>query len=123
VGRVSAWAGCTGLVVNALRVAKATKIFAKHAPSPVSASTAVARTTCWPGPRTSLPCPKKSVALEAAPIFCSAVGMRLDIRQTLAQAAARKLHCGSQPRARGEINEIFAAMRCGQLLGRLVLTP
>jgi D-arabinose 1-dehydrogenase-like Zn-dependent alcohol dehydrogenase len=49
--------------------------------------------------------------------------MRQDIRQTLARAAAGKLHCGSQPRARDEINETFPAMRRDQLLGRLVLTP
>jgi propanol-preferring alcohol dehydrogenase len=56
-------------------------------------------------------------------ILTSVVGTRQDVRETLALAAAGKLHCHVERRPLEQINEIFEAMRRGTLLGRVVLAP
>lgn len=58
-----------------------------------------------------------------ARVVGSAVGTRQDVRETLALAAAGKLHCRTESRPLEQINEAFDAMRRGALLGRVVLAP
>jgi propanol-preferring alcohol dehydrogenase len=63
------------------------------------------------------------LARNEARILTSVVGTRQDVRDTLALAAAGKLRCHVETRPLSQINEIFAAMHKGALLGRVVLTP
>lgn len=55
-------------------------------------------------------------------IVSSAVGTRADLQAVLAMAAAGKLKCHYETRPLAEINEVFDAMKAGQLTGRVVLT-
>ena len=55
-------------------------------------------------------------------IVGSAVGTRAEMREVLALAAAGKLHCEVETRSLAEINEVFARMQRGEILGRVVLT-
>lgn len=62
-------------------------------------------------------------ARNEARILTSVVGTRQDVRDTLALAAAGKLHCHVETQQLSEVNHILEAMRAGTLLGRVVLTP
>ena len=55
-------------------------------------------------------------------IVASAVGTREDLQAVLALAADGKLKCHYETRPLAEINEVFDAMKAGQLTGRVVLT-
>ncbi|HLX00239.1 MAG TPA: zinc-dependent alcohol dehydrogenase [Candidatus Acidoferrales bacterium] len=63
------------------------------------------------------------LARNEARILTSVVGTRQDVRDTLALAAAGKLHCKVESRPLAQINEILDSMRRGGLLGRMVLVP
>ncbi len=63
------------------------------------------------------------LARNESRILTSVVGTRQDVRDTLALAAAGKLHCKVETRPLSEINEILDSMRRGTLLGRVVLSP
>ncbi len=74
--------------------------------------------------------PPEPLAIDAgllvrneARVIGSAVGTRQDVRETLALAAAGKLHCRTESRPLESVNEVFDAMRRGALLGRVVLAP
>lgn len=54
-------------------------------------------------------------------IVGSAVGTRAEMREVLALAAAKKLHCESQACRLEDINDIFHRMERGQLTARAVL--
>ena len=54
-------------------------------------------------------------------IVGSAVGTRDDVRATLDLAAAGKLRCRTETRPLDQVNEVLAAMRAGQVQGRMVL--
>jgi propanol-preferring alcohol dehydrogenase len=62
-------------------------------------------------------------ARNEARILTSVVGTRQDVRDTLALAAAGKLHCHVETRPLEQVNSILDEMRAGTLLGRVVLTP
>jgi propanol-preferring alcohol dehydrogenase len=62
-------------------------------------------------------------ARNEARVLTTVVGTRQDIRDTLALAAAGKLHCRVEKRPLAQINEIFEEMKNGKLLGRVVVTP
>jgi propanol-preferring alcohol dehydrogenase len=62
-------------------------------------------------------------ARNEARILTSVVGTRQDIHETLALAAAGKLHCRVERRPLAQINEIFGEMKSGALLGRVVVAP
>lgn len=55
-------------------------------------------------------------------IQASAVGTRQDVAETLAMAAAGKLHCQVTTRRLDEINTIMDEMKAGKIAGRVVLT-
>jgi alcohol dehydrogenase, propanol-preferring len=55
-------------------------------------------------------------------VQASAVGTRQDLEETLAMAAAGKLHCQFSTRRLDEINTIFEEMKAGKIAGRVVLT-
>ncbi|NOT58923.1 MAG: zinc-dependent alcohol dehydrogenase [Acidobacteria bacterium] len=55
-------------------------------------------------------------------IVSSAVGTRADLEAVLAMAAEGKLKCHYETRPLEAINEVFDAMKAGQLTGRVVLT-
>lgn len=55
-------------------------------------------------------------------VQASAVGTRKDLEETLAMAAAGKLHCQISTRRLDEINTIFDEMKAGKIAGRIVLT-
>ncbi len=63
------------------------------------------------------------LARNEARILTSVVGTRQDVRDTLALAAAGKLHCRVETRPLAEINEILDEMHRGALLGRVVVKP
>jgi propanol-preferring alcohol dehydrogenase len=63
------------------------------------------------------------LARNEARILTSVVGTRQDVRDTLALAAAGKLHCHVETRPLAQVNEILGEMKRGALLGRIVLTP
>ncbi len=54
-------------------------------------------------------------------IVGSAVGTRQEIREVLALAAAGKLRCAVETRVLADINDVFARMQRGEILGRVVL--
>jgi alcohol dehydrogenase, propanol-preferring len=56
-------------------------------------------------------------------IQASAVGTRQDLREVLAMAAARTLHCHVATRPLAQVNEVMEQLRLGQVAGRIVLTP
>lgn len=58
-----------------------------------------------------------------ARVIGSAVGTRQDVRETLALAAAGKLHCRTESRPLERVNDVLGAMHRGELLGRVVLAP
>lgn len=58
-----------------------------------------------------------------ARVIGSAVGTRQDVRETLALAAAGKLHCRTESRPLERVNDVLEAMHRGELLGRVVLAP
>ena len=55
-------------------------------------------------------------------IQASAVGTRQDLRETLALAAAGKLHCQVTTRPLAHANDVLEEMRAGKIAGRVVLT-
>jgi propanol-preferring alcohol dehydrogenase len=55
-------------------------------------------------------------------IKASTVGTRQDLQEVLALAAAGGIHCHHKTATLAEINEIFAEMQSGNLVGRVVLT-
>ena len=55
-------------------------------------------------------------------IVASAVGSRQDLADVLALAGAGKLRCRIETRPLADVNDVFAAMREGQITGRIVLT-
>jgi propanol-preferring alcohol dehydrogenase len=61
-------------------------------------------------------------ARSEARILTSVVGTRQDVRDTLALAAAGKLHCKVERRPLAQINEIFDEMKRGAIVGRVVLS-
>jgi len=63
------------------------------------------------------------LARNESRILTSVVGTRQDVRDTLALAAAGKLHCKVEARPLSQINEILDCMSRGTLLGRVVLSP
>ncbi|HUK30142.1 MAG TPA: zinc-dependent alcohol dehydrogenase [Candidatus Acidoferrum sp.] len=62
-------------------------------------------------------------ARNEARVLTTVVGTRQDIRDTLALAAAGKLHCRVGKRPLSQINEIFGEMKRGEIMGRVVVTP
>lgn len=58
-----------------------------------------------------------------ARVIGSAVGTREDVRETLALAAAGRLHCRTESRPLERVNDILEAMHRGELLGRVVVAP
>jgi propanol-preferring alcohol dehydrogenase len=55
-------------------------------------------------------------------IKASTVGTRQDLQEVLALAAAGGIHCHHKTVTLPEINEVFAEMQSGNLVGRVVLT-
>jgi propanol-preferring alcohol dehydrogenase len=62
------------------------------------------------------------MAAKEIHVQASAVGTRQDVEETLALAAAGKLHCQVSTRSLDEINTIFDEMKAGKIAGRVVLT-
>jgi propanol-preferring alcohol dehydrogenase len=62
------------------------------------------------------------MAAKEIHVQASAVGTRQDVEETLAMAAAGKLHCQLSTRRLDEINTIFDEMKAGKIAGRVVLT-
>jgi propanol-preferring alcohol dehydrogenase len=62
------------------------------------------------------------MAAKEIRVQASAVGTRQDVEETLAMAAAGKLHCLVSTRSLDEINTIFDEMKAGKIAGRVVLT-
>jgi propanol-preferring alcohol dehydrogenase len=61
------------------------------------------------------------LVVTEARIVGSAVGTRAEMREVLALAAAGKLACATENFKLDEINDVFARMERGQLLGRAVI--
>jgi propanol-preferring alcohol dehydrogenase len=61
------------------------------------------------------------MAAKEIRVHASAVGTRQDVEETLAMAAAGKLHCQVSTRRLDEINTIFDEMKAGKIAGRVVL--
>jgi propanol-preferring alcohol dehydrogenase len=61
------------------------------------------------------------MAAKEIHVQASAVGTRQDVEETLAMAAAGKLHCQLSTRGLDEINTIFDEMKAGKIAGRVVL--
>jgi propanol-preferring alcohol dehydrogenase len=61
------------------------------------------------------------MAAKEIHVQASAVGTRQDVKETLAMAAAGKLHCQVSTRRLDEINTIFDEMKAGKIAGRVVL--
>jgi propanol-preferring alcohol dehydrogenase len=62
------------------------------------------------------------MAAKEIHVQASAVGTRQDIAETLAMAAAGKLHCQVSTRPLDQINTILDEMRAGKISGRVVLS-
>jgi alcohol dehydrogenase, propanol-preferring len=56
-------------------------------------------------------------------IQACAVGTRQDLREVLGLAAEGRLRCQAASRPLSEVNEVFAQLREGKVIGRMVLTP
>jgi propanol-preferring alcohol dehydrogenase len=73
-------------------------------------------------PAENIAFPAIMMAAGEVRIQASAVGTRKDVRDTLAMAAAGKLHCHVATRPLIEANEVLEDLRNGQITGRVVLT-
>jgi propanol-preferring alcohol dehydrogenase len=73
-------------------------------------------------PAENIAFPAIMMAAGEVRIQASAVGTRKDVRDTLAMAAAGKLHCHVATRPLTEANEVLEDLRNGQITGRVVLT-
>jgi propanol-preferring alcohol dehydrogenase len=73
----------------------------------------------------SVPLQFQALALVAAEahIVGSAVGTREDLRAVLDLAARGLVRCRVEVSALSTVNEVFDAMRCGSIRGRIVLDP
>jgi len=65
--------------------------------------------------------PPVLMAAKEVRIQASAVGTRQDVREVLAMAASRKIHCQVAPRPLAEANEVLEELRHGQVSGRIAL--
>jgi len=65
--------------------------------------------------------PPVLMAAKEVRIQASAVGTRQDVREVLAMAASRKIHCQVAPRPLTEANEVLEELRHGQVSGRIAL--
>lgn len=73
-------------------------------------------------PANEISFPAIMMAAGEVNIKASAVGTREDLRETLAMAAAGKLHCQVATRPLSEANAVLEEMRTGKISGRIVLT-
>lgn len=72
-------------------------------------------------PPQELPVPVFDLVLKGITICGSIVGTREDLREALALAARGLVHCEHRTAPLREVNEVFAQMRSGEILGRVVL--
>jgi len=62
------------------------------------------------------------MAAKEVRILASAVGTRQDVREVLAMASNRKIHCQVAARPLAEANQVLEELRNGQVSGRIALT-
>ena len=62
------------------------------------------------------------MAAKEVRIQASAVGTRQDVRDVLAMASNRKIHCQVSARPMSDANQVMEEMRLGQISGRIALT-
>lgn len=72
-------------------------------------------------PANEISFPAIMMAGAEARIQASAVGTRQDLHETLALAAAGKLHCQVSTRPLAHVNDVLEEMRAGKIAGRVVL--
>ena len=73
-------------------------------------------------PPGNFPTPIFDVVLKRLTIRGSIVGTRQDLKESLAFAAAGHIHVQAETRPLGDINLVFARLKRGEIVGRVVLT-
>jgi len=73
-------------------------------------------------PSNNIGFPPILMAAKEVRIQASAVGTRQDVREVLAMASNRKIHCQVAARPLSDANQVMEALRLGQVSGRIALT-